>query len=208
MATTTPPTRIPPGPRRPGRPRSQLVEQAILDATTALLTDVGPERTTIAAVAARSGVARATIYLRWPDRQALIVAAIRRAFGRDPIVMTGDLEHDIRVGTEQSSAIMAAPGFRALLPAIVAGLLDGPPASFQFDAVAPGMARVRQEYAAIAAESGFRTDVQPGMVGDLIVGTILSHLLVNGTPATAETASQVAEIVIAGLRSTAGPGRR
>ena len=209
MTETTPttPTTVPAGPRRPGRPRSELVEQAILEATTALLTEVGAERTTIAAVAARAGVARATVYLRWSDRQSLITAAIRRVFGREPITATGDIEQDIRIAAEQARAIMAEPGFRALLPAIVAGLLDGRPSSIRFDVIAPGMGRIRDAYAAFAGQRGFREDVDPRMAGELIVGAMLTHLLVTGTPATSETAAKVAEVVTAGLRQTTASER-
>ena len=61
--------------RTPGRPRSRSVDDAILRAAGELLRDAGVEGTTINAVARRSGVARASIYLRplaiWAIEEAL-----------------------------------------------------------------------------------------------------------------------------------------
>src|SRR5580700_6517890 len=47
-----------PANRRPGRPRSEQAEQAIIEA-----------------VAARAGVGKATIYRRWPNKEELLLAA-------------------------------------------------------------------------------------------------------------------------------------
>jgi AcrR family transcriptional regulator len=59
---------------RPGR-RARS-EQAILEATRALLAEVGVRGLTIEGVAARSGVAKTTIYRRWRDKDELALAAV------------------------------------------------------------------------------------------------------------------------------------
>jgi AcrR family transcriptional regulator len=61
-----------------GRPRSRVVGERILDAALELLREKGPAALNIDAVAARSGVARTTIYRRHPDRRSLIAAALDR----------------------------------------------------------------------------------------------------------------------------------
>jgi AcrR family transcriptional regulator len=61
-----------------GRPRDPRRRQAILEATTTLLAEVGYDRMTVDAIAARAGVSKPTIYRRWPGGKAEIVAeAIR-----------------------------------------------------------------------------------------------------------------------------------
>src|SRR3954470_4023103 len=61
-----------------GRPRDPRRRQAILDAATHLLTEVGYDRMTVDALAARAGVSKPTIYRRWPGGKPEIVAdAIR-----------------------------------------------------------------------------------------------------------------------------------
>jgi AcrR family transcriptional regulator len=61
-----------------GRPRSEEAHQAILDATLALLVEVGFSGLTVEGVAARAGVGKATIYRRWPSKLPLVVEAFRQ----------------------------------------------------------------------------------------------------------------------------------
>jgi len=62
--------------RRPGRPRSDEVRQAILDATLELLVEQGFDGMSIEAVAARAGAGKATIYRRWSSKRELVAAAL------------------------------------------------------------------------------------------------------------------------------------
>src|SRR5512141_1816297 len=78
--------------RAPGRPRRADVEDRVLGAAIELLSERGVDGLTTNAVVERSGVARATVYLRWPTRQALIAAAVRRAMGQPVIEPRGDIE--------------------------------------------------------------------------------------------------------------------
>src|ERR1700761_5653312 len=64
-----------PATRRPGRPRSQQAEQAIIEATLELFAADGLEGVCVEAVAARAGVGKATIYRRWPNKEELLLAA-------------------------------------------------------------------------------------------------------------------------------------
>src|SRR6202451_4260990 len=61
--------------RRPGRPRSEQAEQAIIEATLDLFGEQGFEGVCVEAVAARAGVGKATIYRRWPNKEELLLAA-------------------------------------------------------------------------------------------------------------------------------------
>src|SRR3984885_1516039 len=62
-------------PRRPGRPRSEQAEQAIIEATLDLFAEQGFEGVCVEAVAARAGVGKATISRRWPNKEELLLAA-------------------------------------------------------------------------------------------------------------------------------------
>jgi AcrR family transcriptional regulator len=61
--------------RRPGRPRSERAEQAILDATLEAITENGVDGVRCEDVAARAGVGKATLYRRWPGKEDLLIAA-------------------------------------------------------------------------------------------------------------------------------------
>jgi len=49
-----------------------------------------------------------------------------------------------------------------------------------------------------------RTDVDPDLVGSVIVGTLLMSLLADGIPPTPEAAAQTVEIVLQGLKQGVG----
>jgi len=61
--------------RRPGRPRSERAEQAIIDAVIEALGEYGIDGVRCEDVAARAGVGKATLYRRWAGREDLLIAA-------------------------------------------------------------------------------------------------------------------------------------
>src|SRR3954447_17717740 len=62
-----------------GRPRDPRRRQAILDAAVSLVAEIGYERMTVDALAARAGVSKPTIYRRWPGGKPEIIAEAIRA---------------------------------------------------------------------------------------------------------------------------------
>src|SRR5271169_362407 len=65
VTTTTPPA-----------PRGARSDKAILDATRELLAEGGVRKLTVEGVAARSGVAKTTIYRRWRGKHELALAVL------------------------------------------------------------------------------------------------------------------------------------
>src|SRR3954453_461410 len=72
-----------------GRPRDPRRDKAIYDAVLELLAEVGFDRMSLDAVAARAGVSKPTIYRRCPDGKAALVAAAV-AFRREAKPATPD----------------------------------------------------------------------------------------------------------------------
>jgi AcrR family transcriptional regulator len=63
------------GVRRPGRPRSERAEQAILTAAIEAVGEHGIDSISCEDVAARAGVGKATLYRRWTGKEDLLIAA-------------------------------------------------------------------------------------------------------------------------------------
>jgi AcrR family transcriptional regulator len=61
--------------RRPGRPRSERAEQAIIDATIEAIGENGIDGVSCEDVASRAGVGKATLYRRWAGKEDLLIAA-------------------------------------------------------------------------------------------------------------------------------------
>ena len=201
MAGTGAPRRPQAAERAPrGRPRSPRAEAAILDATVGLLADAGLDGTTIQGIADRAQVARATIYLRWPTRESLITAALRHAIGRPPYPLTGDLEADLRLGSEQAGWILSQPVFVSVLPALVREFLDRGRAGVTYDTLIPNRKRLAEAYDRLAASQGFRDDIDGFVVVDMVTGPLLLHLLATGQPPTDAYREQHIEAVLAGIR--------
>ena len=70
--------------RRPGRPRSEEADRAIIDAALDLFAESGAGGLCIEAVAARAGVGKSTIYRRWPGKEDLLVDALATLKARCP----------------------------------------------------------------------------------------------------------------------------
>ncbi len=80
----------------PGRPRSARVDEAIIQAVVDLLTaGTTAEALSIEAVAARAGVGKATIYRRWPNKDALLIDAVASLKGPLPQITGESVRADL-----------------------------------------------------------------------------------------------------------------
>ena len=94
--------------RRPGRPRSEQAEQAIIEATLDLFAEKGFEGVCVELVAARAGVGKATIYRRWANKEELLLAALSSM--KSPIPEpTGSVRDDLLAMVEVMCADKADP---------------------------------------------------------------------------------------------------
>ena len=59
-------------PRKPGRPRSSEANAAIIEATIALLAEVGYQALSLERVAVLAQVGKKTIYRRWSSKEPLV----------------------------------------------------------------------------------------------------------------------------------------
>ena len=80
------------------RPRSARAHNDVLDAASRLFAERGIDATSMDAIAAASGVSKATIYKHWPDKDALCLEVLSRIHGHDAVPSsrrTGDLRADL-----------------------------------------------------------------------------------------------------------------
>jgi len=185
--------------RSPGRPRNSDTDGRVLAAVLDLVSEVGVAGVTVTAVAARAGVARATVYLRWPSRAALVGAATRAVTGGEPFGLSGDIDRDIQVGADFIHGILSAPYFASILPELVRAVL-ATPAEVGFDALAPNRERMAAEYHDAGRLQGYDAKIEPHLPFDLLFGACLSHLLATGTAPSRSYVRQLARVVNAGLR--------
>jgi AcrR family transcriptional regulator len=88
---------VPTEPALRGRPRDPRRREAILQAAIALVAEVGYDRMTVEALAARAGVSKPTLYRRWPGgKKEIVVDAIRSKHAEfDSLPDAGSLRGDL-----------------------------------------------------------------------------------------------------------------
>ena len=130
--------------RRGGR--SARIRRAVLAAARAQLADAGYSGLSPSAVAAHTGVDRATIYRRWPTRARLAADAVME-LAQDAVRVpsTGHPVSDLRTFAAEIAGLLAAPETVRLVAALAVAQAEDPElrelaATFwrtRFDAVAP-----------------------------------------------------------------------
>jgi AcrR family transcriptional regulator len=113
MATTPDPSR-----------RSDRARDAIFSAARALTAEVGYQRVSIEAIAARAGVGKQTIYRWWPSKGAVVFDAILDAStgpaGDHALPDTGDLRTDLKTVMRAVVAELSDPAVDRLNRAVTA----------------------------------------------------------------------------------------
>lgn len=90
--------------------RAAQRREAICGAVFELLGEVGYDRMTMDAVAARAHASKATIYRSWPDKPELVVEAIFNRFGPSPEPLdTGSLRGDLLALTGAACEVVSSP---------------------------------------------------------------------------------------------------
>jgi AcrR family transcriptional regulator len=82
-------------PAQQGRPRDPVVDARITRAAAEVFGSQGWAGFSVDAVARRAGVGKASIYLRWPNKEALLVAALESRLSRVKDIDTGSVRDDL-----------------------------------------------------------------------------------------------------------------
>ncbi|PPG52501.1 hypothetical protein C5C24_04665 [Rathayibacter sp. AY2B3] len=193
-----------------GRPYTQGVTEALLQAAERVMVNDGYSALTIDALAAEVGTTRPTFYRRFPSIAHLALAVIKSRFGTGAPVDTGSLYDDLLIVQREEIAMLAAP----LLRKNLAGLLDATradedlSAAYEAEFVRPRRANV----ARIIDAAGRRNEIGVETVDieylcDLLLGPILSRaLLPVGAPLDDRLARQTVETAILTLAARAPAG--
>lgn len=112
--------------KSPGRPRSIQAEQAILQATLELLSEVGFEAMSIDEIATRAGVGKTTIYRRYANKEELVADAIERVREEITIPDTGSLESDLDLLIEAAAHTTLSPLGRQTVALIISSAASNP----------------------------------------------------------------------------------
>jgi AcrR family transcriptional regulator len=163
------------------------VDEIILAAAIELLRELGYGAFTVDAVVTRTGVAKTTIYRRWPSKGTLAAACIERLAPVAALPSTGSLRADVRELLGGTIAI-----FSSWLGPILAGLVgDAQSDAALREVVERLIAPHRGLYADVFARAGVS---ETGLRVDLVLGPLWERLLMTHAPLDEALAERIAAL--------------
>ena len=166
-----------------GRPRSDKVHRAILDAARELLIRDGYTRLHLEHVAAHAGVGKATIYRRWRSKELLAQALLADlAAPHIAIEETGDTRAEMLAAVVNPMRALTESDFGPVIRALLSQIANNPMIGDPFRATVV-QAR-REEVARLIARGIERGDLCPDADSDiateLLVGPVYFRLMFGG----------------------------
>lgn len=180
--------------RKPGRPLDAARDEAILEATIALLGERGFDGFTVKDIADRAGAGLGAIYRRWPRKLDVVVAAIRLLEEHaQPVPITGDvavdLEHALVAGVRDLRECHGA-----ILPGIITAMRDNPElAALLRDTAVTSRLDAMRRILAPAFEDPVERDLRAEMALAL---PIYRFLLVGKLPTRREISEELVPLIL------------
>lgn len=196
-------------PARTGRPRDASRDTVILEAALALVGEVGYDRVSMDAVAARAHASKATIYRRWASKGELVGAAVRcRVSAELDPPNTGSLRGDLLAAVTLMAEGIGEQDL-ALLTGIFAGMRTDPELAdaMRCDLLADKVALTAPIFTH-AAERGERLCPDPSRLFHEVAPAVVMHrLMVVGEPADPAFLSHLVDTILLPVLTTPGFSR-
>lgn len=192
-------------PVRRGRPRDARVDEAIAAATRQLLVEIGYAATSLELVARRAGVARTSIYRRWPSKAHLVYETVFTAIGPHTIPDTGSVEGDLRTVVHSLTKEFSTPAAVAAM----AGILADFGADEQFRSVvreaflAPTKRALEVVLDNAVTRGELGSAVPVDTISEALGGAVFFRCVVLGARADSTTADHLVRLVLDGARPSA-----
>jgi len=185
---------------RPGRPRSDRVHRAILDAARELLIAEGFADLRLERVAARAGVGKTAIYRRWPSKEALALELLMElASPHIAILDVGDTRAELLAAVTNAMRALTDTPFGPVIRALLSQIAIGPELGDPFRA---SVVQARRDAVASVIARGvrrgdLRADVDLDVATELLVGPVYFRLMFGGELSD-EFAERVVDAVLHG----------
>ena len=180
--------------------RTERVRTAVLGAALDLLDEGGVHGLTFEAVAARSGVAKTTIYRHWPTKAQLTIDALAAMHEPTPTPNSGDLRADLRACfvevTEHALDDRKARIFASVLDA---AQRDPEYARLHTQMTAESLQPLRTVLELAQLRGQLRGDLDLDDVCDLVIGPLITRVLVTRRPVDESFLNLLVETLVAGL---------
>ena len=177
--------------------RSRRAESAILDATIALLGEVGFGGLTIDGIAARAGVGKATIYRHWSSKAELAIEAFRAFIPPIEDPDTGSFPDDVRSVLHQMADGLSNSPLASILPSLVEAAERDAEVERLFKDFGTTRRNVfRNVFSRAAARGELRDGLDHDLAIDLLVGPIFTRRLITRGPLNRKHANAVLDMLL------------
>jgi AcrR family transcriptional regulator len=172
-------------------------EQQILDAALQVLADVGYDRLTMDAVAAKAKASKATLYRRWTSKARLVVDALAQQKNNPEIPDTGELRSDLLAAFCGHGGLTDS-GTTATFGAVVTAVTTDPEfaAEFRRQVVEPKSRISRTLFERARDRGELRDDVDLDLVVPALSGVILHRVFLLGEQPDAQLIERAIDQII------------
>jgi AcrR family transcriptional regulator len=183
-----------------GRPRVAESDDAILEACRVLLEKRGYGRLSIDEVAAAAGVAKTTVYRRWPSKPQLVAAAVTPLYQHSlEVPDTGHLRLDLLALVGRGCLMMQGRAGR-ILQHLVRESSQHPELAEPLRAELYRRRKVYHQVLTRAVARGeLRPEVDQDLVAELLAGPSWMRSVVSPAPMPPELAAQIVDAVLEGV---------
>ncbi len=186
------------------RPRSEEARQAALTATVDLMLDSGVESVTFDDVAARSGVAKTTLYRHFGSKQSMVVEAAGSCFETVPTPDTGVLLQDLSILFDQKRHSASHRRLTELFPMLIAAGDRDPELRALLQRQHEERRRPTRTVLQLAQLRGeISRDLDLEVAVSMVLGPFTIRKLIDRQEVTDEFADRVLQEVVGVLRATA-----
>ena len=183
--------------QRGGRSRDSSRDLALRGAALDLLAEVGYERLTMDAVAARARAGKTTIYRRWQGKAELVVDALNSLKGGPEVPDTGSLREDLRAMAESSTSAESRFGAQVTIGMVNALAHDAELRRvFREKFVAPRTAGFRRVFERAVARGEMPDGHDLDLLARLLPALALQQLVLSGGLPDARFAYRIMEEVV------------
>jgi AcrR family transcriptional regulator len=197
---------------RGGRYLDSSRDPILREAALVLLAEVGYDRLTMDAVAARARAGKTTIYRRWPGKAELVVDALNSLKGVPDIPDTGSLRQDLRALAESITSAESQFGAQVTIGMVSALARDAELRRvFRENFIAPRMAGFRTVFERAVARGEMPGGHDLDLLARLFPALALHQLAMSGELPDTRFADQIMDEVVYPLAtnpfhpSTSGP---
>lgn len=173
--------------RPPGRPRESL-DTVVFAATLRTVHELGYAHATVDRIAAAAGVAKTTIYRRWPSKGALIADCLVDAFGPAPLEGASKAEV-ISSAIRWAAAKIGEPGVGAAFAGVFSDAVSDP------DLRNVLSVRLQDPYRRALQDALGEPENRVLFLIDAVVGILLHRMGMTGEPMVETDVDALAEMV-------------